>query len=82
MQQWIRVSPCCAHMLQPLARASGTGRDGAYVSDELYVPGTGTSRFKHITPKFRQPRMPHAIATRRPHIWCHADRHDQWKRVT
>ena len=26
--------------------------------------------------------MPHAIATRMPHIWYHTDRHEQWKRVT
>ena len=25
--------------------------------------------------------MPHALATPMPHIWYHADRHDQWKRV-
>ena len=33
-------------------------------------------------PKFRQPPMPHAIATRVSQIWYHADRHEQWKRVT
>ena len=33
-------------------------------------------------PKFRQRRMPHAIAARMPHIKDHADRHEQWKRVT
>ena len=33
-------------------------------------------------PKFCQPRMPHAIATRMSRIWYHADRQDQWKRVT
>ena len=33
--------------------------------------------------KFRQPRMPHAIATRMSHIAYHADRHEQQrKRVT
>ena len=26
--------------------------------------------------------MPHALATRMSHIWYHADRHEQWKRVT
>ena len=41
-----------------------------------------TSWFGHITLKFRQPRMSHAIATRMSHIWYHADRHEQWKRVT
>ena len=40
-----------------------------------------TRWFKH-NPKFRQPRMPHAIATRMSHIWYHADPHEQWKRVT
>ena len=30
-------------------------------------------------PKFRQPRKPHALATRMSHIWYHADRHEQWK---
>ena len=36
-------------------------------------------------PKFRQPRMPDAIATRASHTryWVHhVDRHEQWKRVT
>ena len=32
-------------------------------------------------PKFRQSRMPYVIATRMPHNWYHADRHEQWKRV-
>ena len=32
-------------------------------------------------PKFRKPRMPHAVATRMLHIWYHVDRHEQWKRV-
>ena len=26
--------------------------------------------------------MPHAMTTRMSHIWYHADRHEQWKRVT
>ena len=33
-------------------------------------------------PNVRQPRMPHAITTRKSHIWHHADCHGQWKRVT
>ena len=33
-------------------------------------------------PKFRQPRMPHAIATRTSHILYHANCHGQWKRAT
>ena len=32
--------------------------------------------------KFRQPRMPHAIATRMSHMWYHADRRERRKRVT
>ena len=35
-----------------------------------------TSWFKHKPPKFRQPRMPHALATRMSDIWYHADRHE------
>ena len=35
-----------------------------------------------INPQIRQPRMPHAMAPRMSHIWYHADRHEQWKRVT
>ena len=41
-----------------------------------------TSWSKHNTLKFRQPRAPHAIATRMSHIWYHANRHEQWNRVT
>ena len=35
-----------------------------------------------IKPEFRQPRMPHALATRMSNIWYHSDLHEQWKRVT
>ena len=38
-----------------------------------------TSWFKHKTPNNQ---MTHAFATRMSHIWYHADRHEQWKRVT
>ena len=33
-------------------------------------------------PKFRQPRIPHAKPTGMPHVWYHAHRHEQRKRVT
>ena len=34
-----------------------------------------TSWFKHIAPKIRQPRMPHATATQMSHSWYPTSRH-------
>ena len=42
----------------------------------------GTSWFKVNDGIFSPPRTPHALDTRMPHIWYHANRHEQWNRMT
>ena len=52
------------------------------ILDQVAPRSLCTSCLKAYHPKCRQSRMPHAIATRMSHVWYHADRHEQWKRVT
>ena len=48
----------------------------------ILVLSTPDEMVRALNLKFRRPRMPHARAPRMSHVWYHADRHEQWKRVT
>ena len=67
-----------------LAKRSKQSRAGVYREAEKHKSFKTAKMYDLVRacrPKLCQSRMPHAIATRTSHIWCHTDRHEQWKWV-